>query len=41
MNDLLYVAGSVVFFALMLGYVAACDRLGRGHETQERDHESR
>jgi hypothetical protein len=27
--DLAYIAGSVLFFALMLGYVRACERLGR------------
>jgi hypothetical protein len=27
--DLVYVAGSVAFFALMLAYVAGCERLGR------------
>lgn len=27
--DLAYLAGSVLFFALMLGYVRACERLGR------------
>ncbi len=30
MIDLLYVAGTVLFFALMLLYVEGCDRLGRG-----------
>jgi hypothetical protein len=29
MIDLLYIAGTLAFFALMLGYVAACDTLGR------------
>ena len=29
MVDLLYVAGTLAFFALMLAYVAACARLGR------------
>jgi hypothetical protein len=29
MIDILYVAGTVLFFALMLLYVEACDRLGR------------
>jgi hypothetical protein len=27
--DLAYLAGSVLFFALMLGYVRVCERLGR------------
>ena len=29
MFDLLYIAGTIAFFALMLGYVAGCERLGR------------
>ena len=29
MADLLYLLGTVAFFALMLGYVAFCERLGR------------
>jgi hypothetical protein len=29
MLDLLYVAGTVVFFAVMLAYVRGCERLGR------------
>ena len=29
MIDLAYLAGSVLFFALMLGYVRVCERLGR------------
>ena len=29
MMDLIYVAGTVAFFALMLLYVRACERLGR------------
>ena len=31
MMDVLYVAGSVAFFALMLAYVRACEALG--HDT--------
>jgi hypothetical protein len=27
--DLAYIAGSVAFFALMLAYVAGCERLGQ------------
>lgn len=30
MLDLLYVAGSVLFFLLMLAYVRGCDALGKG-----------
>ncbi len=29
MIDIAYLAGTVLFFALMLGYVRACARLGR------------
>jgi hypothetical protein len=29
MIDLVYVLGTVVFFGLMLLYIAGCDRLGR------------
>ena len=29
MGDVLYVAGTIVFFALMLAYVRGCARLGR------------
>jgi hypothetical protein len=29
MIDIAYIAGTVLFFALMLGYAHACDRLGR------------
>jgi hypothetical protein len=29
MSDLLYVLGTAAFFALMLLYVRACERLGR------------
>ncbi|MHB8838341.1 MAG: hypothetical protein ACYC7F_05250 [Gemmatimonadaceae bacterium] len=29
MIDIAYLAGTVLFFALMLGYVRACERLGR------------
>jgi hypothetical protein len=28
MGDVLYVAGTIVFFALMLAYVRGCARLG-------------
>lgn len=34
MRDLLYVAGTVVFFALMLAYVTGCERLGRASTTE-------
>lgn len=29
MLDLLYIAGTILFFALMLLYVAACEALGK------------
>jgi hypothetical protein len=29
MMDAVYVVGTLAFFALMLGYVRACERLGR------------
>ena len=29
MLDLIYVLGTLAFFALMLAYVAGCERLGR------------
>lgn len=35
MWDVLYVVGTVVFYALLAGYVAACARLGRGSEAEE------
>lgn len=41
MTDILYLAGTVAFFALMLGYVAFCDRLGRAQAVKESDHDSR
>ena len=34
MLDLIYVAGSIAFFALMILYVAACDRLGRAADVE-------
>jgi hypothetical protein len=37
MIDLIYIGVTVVFFALMLLYVRACERLGRGTtETTEK-----
>jgi hypothetical protein len=41
MTDILYLVGSVAFFALMLGYVAACARLGRAAAGEERSDEPR
>ena len=37
MVDLDSVAGTIGFFALMLLYVSACARLGRGAPTDERE----
>jgi len=36
MIDLIYVAGTIVFFALMLLYVRACQRLGQSATTEIR-----
>lgn len=41
MNDILYLAGTLAFFGLMLGYVAACARLGRSGMVKERDDDAR
>jgi hypothetical protein len=41
MLDLIYVTATVSFFALMLGYVALCQKLGRSAETAETSSESR
>lgn len=38
MIDLLYIGGTVLFFGLMLLYVAGCDRIGR-HADVERTEE--
>ncbi len=40
MIDVLYVAGTVLFFALMLLYVAGCDRLGRVRRRRARAEEN-
>jgi hypothetical protein len=36
MLDIAYIALTVVYFALMLAYVRACERLGRRREGEER-----
>jgi len=41
MIDVLYVAGTVLFFALMLGYVAACERLGRSADVERAREDAR
>lgn len=35
MLDILYLLGSAAFFALMLAYVAGCERLGRSADAGE------
>jgi hypothetical protein len=30
--DLLYIGGTIAFFAAMLGYIRGCQRLGRADE---------
>ncbi len=30
MRDAIYILGTVAFYALMIGYVEVCKRLGRG-----------
>ena len=35
-TDILYLAGTLVFFALMLAYVRACEPLGRRAEEHQR-----
>lgn len=34
MLDVIYIVGSVAFFALMILYVAGCDRLGRAADVE-------
>jgi hypothetical protein len=34
MPDLFYVLGTIGFFATMLGYVRACERLGKNSERE-------
>jgi hypothetical protein len=34
MIDFIYVAATIAFFALMLLYVATCDRLGRSADVE-------
>jgi hypothetical protein len=35
MYDVLYVVGSIAFFALMLGYVRGCAQLGRDDQPED------
>lgn len=39
MIDLVYVVGTVVFFVLMLLYIAGCERLGRGADVERTNEE--
>lgn len=41
MLDVLYILGTVAFFALMLAYVAGCRRLGRSPRADVAKPESR
>lgn len=41
MIDLLYILGTLAFFALMLAYVAGCARLGRGGDNAAQPGEPR
>jgi hypothetical protein len=41
MIDLLYLAGTVAFFALMLAYVAGCERLGHAADRADGSVEQR
>jgi predicted acyltransferase (DUF342 family) len=34
MNDALYVVGTILFFGLMMLYIAGCDRLGRAADVE-------
>jgi hypothetical protein len=36
MPDLIYLLGTVAFFAAMFAYVRACERLGRGDDGETR-----
>jgi hypothetical protein len=36
MADMLYVLGTIAFFAAMSAYVRACERLGRGGDGEAR-----
>jgi len=41
MIDLIYLGSTVAFFALMIAYVAGCDRLGRAHDAERGDGDAR
>jgi hypothetical protein len=40
MIDVVYVAGTILFFALMLLYVEGCDRLGRVADVERASEEN-
>jgi hypothetical protein len=35
MIDIVYIAATILFFALMISYVSACDRLGRKADVEQ------
>jgi hypothetical protein len=39
MNDIIYIAGTILFFAAMLTYVRTCAALGGAAEEPEASHE--
>jgi hypothetical protein len=41
MIDIIYVLATIVFFALMIAYVAACDRLGGAADVEREAKEQR
>lgn len=41
MIDIIYIVSTALFFALMIGYVAACDRLGRAADVDRAPKEER
>jgi hypothetical protein len=41
MLDLAYILGTLAFFALMLAYVAGCERLGRSSDATSESQETR
>jgi hypothetical protein len=41
MYDVLYVVGTIAFFALMLAYVAGCERLGSSPDAGASSSETR
>ena len=40
MIDALYVAGTILFFALMILYIDGCDRLGRSADVERAPEEN-